>query len=271
MFGKLRAAVVVGVAALAIVVGGIGLVSANGQDGRRADPETVVNRFYKAYLDEIGPAGARRNPLVDGTFRDLPGLHPECIAQVDDLLAAFAASETPGGYDPFLQAQDVPEAIYTETAVVTGDTAYIPVTSSFAGHRFLVTLVRDNGTWRILKVTQRPEAVVTGFYGWYTHLEENPLVTGAYASRQDLTEGFIAEVAAALESFASGEARGGYDPILLAQDVPVEVRALPASYTDTGAKVKVEMLWGGNPTPTLRTVELTLGPNEWQISGIAAE
>lgn len=271
MFGKLRVAVVLGLATLAIVIGGIGLVSANGQDGRRADPEAVVNRFYKAYLAEIGTGEVRRNPLVEGTYRDMPGLHADCVAQVDDLLAAFAASETPGGYDPFLQAQDVPDAIYTESAIVAADRAYVPVTSSFAGHRFLVTLTREDGTWSMLRVTQRPEAVVAGFYGWYTHLEENPLVSGAYATRGDLTEGFRAEVAATLESFASGETPGGYDPILLAQDVPVEVRALPATFTEAGATVTLEMLWGGNPTPTLRTVELVLGPNEWQINGIVAE
>jgi hypothetical protein len=269
MSGKLRVVVLV-LVVLAIVGGGIGLVAAKGQDARRDDPEAVVNNFYKAYLDEVGAGESRRNLLVDGDYRDLPGLHPDCVTMVDELLASFAA-EVPGGYDPFLQAQDVPEAIYTEPAIVEGDRAYVPVTTSFAGHRFLVTLTREDGNWMILRITQRPEQTVANFYGWYTHLDENPLVSGAYTDRQDLSPAFIAEIAATLASFADSETPGGYDPILLAQDVPVEVRPQAAQFTKDGATVTVEMIWGGNPTPTLRTVELVLGPIGWQIDGIAAE
>ena len=132
MFGKMRAAVIVCITVMAVALGGIGLASASSRDGRATDPQAVVDRFYQDYLDAIGTGETRSNPLADGSYRQLAGLHPACIAQVDALLASFAAAEMPGAYDPFLLAQDIPTAIYTEEAIIEGDRAYVPVTSSFA-------------------------------------------------------------------------------------------------------------------------------------------
>ena len=269
MSGKMRGLLVVGLVVLAVASGSLGLVSAH--SARGGSPETVVGRFYEAYLEAHDTLEDRGNPLVDGSYRRMPGLHPDYVARVDALLASFAESETPGGYDPLLQAQDVPEAVYAEAAMIVDERAYVPVTSSFPGHRFLVTLVRQGGRWQILNVTATPEQVVASFYGWYTHQEENPLVTGAYGDRADLTPNFINQVDATLASFAENETPGGYDPVLLAQDVPVEIQARPATFTASGATVTVEMLWGGNPEPTLRQVTLILGEQGWQIDAVTAD
>jgi hypothetical protein len=270
MSGKKRfVQVAVVMVVVLVAAAGIGLAAAKAD--RDVDPETVVNRFYETYLDAVRSGEGPGNVLAEGGYREMAGLHPDWVAQVDALLKQFAESERPGGYDPFVMAQDVPEAIFTEPAVIDGETAYVPVTSSFAGHRFLVTLTRGDGTWLIRQITRQPQQVVTDFYLWYTHLDQNPLVTRAYADRRDLTDRFIEEVTTTLESFASGEIRGGYDPILLAQDRPSEVQVTDADLTAAGARVRVEMFWSGNPQPTMRQVTLVLGSAGWQIDGVAQD
>jgi hypothetical protein len=270
MSGKKRfAQVAVVVAVVVMAAAGIGLAAVRAD--RDVDPETVVNRFYESYLAAVRSGEGPGSVLAEGGYREMAGLHPDWVAQVDALLRQFAESERPGGYDPFLMAQDVPEAIFTEPAIVDGETAYVPVTSSFAGHRFLVTLTRIDGAWLIRRITRQPQQVVTDFYLWYTHLDQNPLVTRAYADRRDLTDRFVEEVTTTLDGFATGEVRGGYDPILLAQDVPNEVRATEVELTAAGARVMVEMLWSGNPQPTVRQVILVLGPTGWQIDSVAED
>ena len=115
-----------------------------------------------------------------------------------------------------------------------------------------------------------PEDAVNGFYAWYLgaidlQAGRNPLVDRAYRSSVFLSDDFVAEVDGLLDSFE----RGGYDPFLLAQDVPVKIVVGEATLTGDGASVAVEMFWGGNPTPSERTVALRLVDGEWKITGVS--
>ncbi len=112
-------------------------------------PAEVVQAFYGDYLSYIGEGDALRSPLVDGAYRNSPYLAPQLVAQVDELVAGFEG----GGFDPFLLAQDVPVEVTVGAAVVTGNTATVSVATSFAGHRFSVSLEKQaDGRWLITKI-----------------------------------------------------------------------------------------------------------------------
>lgn len=66
-----------------------------------------------------------------------------------------------------------------------------------------------------------PEEVVASFYAWYIDYPANPLVVGSYKVHEYLTDAFCARVEETLASLKNGQ--GGFDPILLAQDVPESV------------------------------------------------
>lgn len=116
-----------------------------------------------------------------------------------------------------------------------------------------------------------PAQVVTNFYDWYLGYirgEEglrNPLVDGAYRDCGYLTGGFIDEIDQTLASFD----KGGFDPILMAQDVPERVEVGEATVTGNQASVKIHMFWGNNPTPSERTVNLVLVDGGWKIDSIS--
>jgi hypothetical protein len=54
----------------------------------------------------------------------------------------------------------------------------------------------------------------------------------------------------------------------LAQDLPVAVETTPGILSGDEATVVVAMYWGGNPTPSERTVVLELMDGRWQIVDI---
>ena len=132
----------------------------------------------------------------------------------------------------------------------------------------LVTLTRASGRWQILAVNPMPENVVAGFYNWYIRYEGSPLVDGAYADHPNLTQGYIARVDESLTAMQA-ENKGGADPILLAQDVPVEIQTAAGGLSATEATVKLGLVWGGNPTPSERIVTLAFDDRQWKIDGIA--
>jgi len=116
-----------------------------------------------------------------------------------------------------------------------------------------------------------PAQVVTNFYNWYLGYirgEEglrNPLVDGAYRDCGYLTGGFVDEIEQTLASFD----KGGFDPILMAQDVPERVQVGEVMVTSDEASVKVQMFWGNNPTPSERIVKLVLVDGSWKIDAIS--
>lgn len=117
--------------------------------------------------------------------------------------------------------------------------------------------------------TMAPDDVVTEFYGGYLdyigegEMRRNPLVDRAYRSSEFLSEDFIAEID---ELLASNQLF--FDPILLAQDVPVKVEAGETTVSGGEVSVVVAMFWGGNPTPSERIVTLKMVDGEWKIAGV---
>jgi hypothetical protein len=117
--------------------------------------------------------------------------------------------------------------------------------------------------------TMAPDDVVAEFYAGYLdyigagEVRQNPLVDRAYRSSEFLSDSFIAEID---ELLASNQLF--FDPILLAQDVPVKVEAGEATVSDDEASVVVEVFWGGNPTPSERIVTLKMVEGQWKITGV---
>jgi hypothetical protein len=151
----MKGRLMVGVALAALlVVGGVaamGLPAAQATDG--PTPDAVVSGFYEWYLDYIGEAGERRNPLVDRAYRTSEFLSEGFVAKVDEQLAS--AEHFLG--DPFLMAQDVPVKVEVGAAEVEGDEASVLVEMTWGGNpvpsKRMVNLVRVDGEWRIDQVT----------------------------------------------------------------------------------------------------------------------
>jgi hypothetical protein len=146
----------------ALVLSTLALVAALGLSGcgpvpeaaaDEAAAEVVVEDFYTWYLNYIGDraSGEFRNPLVDGAYRESEQLDPAFVESVDELLGSFEF----GAYDPFLCAQDIPEEIFVGEAEVDGDSALVPVETSFAGHAFEVSLSQLDGQWKIADIVCR--------------------------------------------------------------------------------------------------------------------
>jgi hypothetical protein len=113
-------------------------------------PQEVVEVFYGDYLSYIGAGDTLRNPLAEGMYRESPYLAASFVTHVDRLVAGFKD----GGFDPFLLAQDVPERVIAGEAIVTGNTAVVPVTTSFQGHHYAVNLAKQtDGRWLITSIT----------------------------------------------------------------------------------------------------------------------
>lgn len=115
-----------------------------------------------------------------------------------------------------------------------------------------------------------PEQVVADFYDWYLgyigkgETMRNPLVDGVYRECGYLTDDFVTEIDETLASFD----QGAFDPILMAQDVPERIDVGASDVAGDKATVTVEMYWGGNPTPTERTVTLFKIDGAWKIAGV---
>jgi hypothetical protein len=120
-------------------------------------------------------------------------------------------------------------------------------------------------------ILELPQDVVSGFYGWYLKYIDhggemrNPLVDGAYRERDELAPAFVGEIDRILATMD----KGGYDPILMAQDIPERIVVGKATVTGDAAQVKIEMFWHGNPTPSERTVTLSLAEGRWVITGVS--
>jgi hypothetical protein len=262
--GLVVLALLSGSAALA-ASGPLSVGDAQAQVEEQPLPEQVVSDFYEWYLDSVDPA-AGQNPLVDRVYRSSDLLSEEFVAEVDAVLDSFER----GGYDPFLLAQDIPASFEVGEAALSDETAYVRVETSFEGHAFLVGLKQVDGVWKINAVDPTPEVVVGGFYDRYlAYIDRdggamrNPLVDGFYRECPELSDQFIASVD---EALASGFRA---DPILLAQDIPVEVVAGRADPRGDEARVVVEMYWGGNPEPSKRNVTVQRTDGRWQISDVA--
>jgi hypothetical protein len=195
-------------------------------------PAQVVADFYDWYLNYARTA----NPLVDKAYHGHPYVAEGFAGRVDEILASFEV----GGYDPFLCAQDVPERVGLDGVFMNGPTPNVLVRTTFPGHYFTVDLrASGDGSWQISNVTCNvaPDGLAKAFYTWYlayvgdtaTGELRNPLVDGAYRRSGFLSNAFSARV----NEIVAGFERGGYDPFLLAQDVPTAVSVDPGFLSDT--------------------------------------
>ncbi|MCL4264030.1 MAG: DUF3828 domain-containing protein [Anaerolineae bacterium] len=216
-------------------------------------PEDVVVAFYDWYLDYIGDLSSDdfRNPLVDKAYHDAPYLTASFVGHIDELLASF----TGGGYDPFLCAQAVPTEMTPDVTCARSDMASVVMRSSFANHLLTVDLRPEGESWVITNITcaHDPASIATTFYTWYLGyigncgLEEmrNPLADKAYQGHPLLAESFVQEV----DKLLAGFDQGGYDPFLLAQDVPQDFSVDPSVEADTAV---VHLQFGPDSVKHLR-------------------
>lgn len=109
-------------------------------------PEQVTQDFYTWYIGYAQTA----NPLVDKAYRNSEALTRDFVARLDEFTAG------PMMFDPLLCAQDVPASVSAADAEVTGATATVHVTTSFAGHAFDVRLTQEGNAWKIAEVICAP-------------------------------------------------------------------------------------------------------------------
>jgi hypothetical protein len=203
-------------------------------------PEEAARAFYDWYLAYIGDPGSDtfRNPMVDRAYRDSVQLTDDFIRKMDELLASWESEYGGILHDPFLCAQDIPTEIVVESVFYSGETANVLVSTSFIDHYITLDVQEDDGIWRVADITCVDSAVgsVKAFYTWYLAYiggqngaeRRNPLVDGAYRQSPLLTPAYIAQVDETLASFD----KGGFDPILLAQDVPQGFTVEPGPAAD---------------------------------------
>lgn len=111
-----------------------------------------------------------------------------------------------------------------------------------------------------------PQAVVDRFYRWYIGYPGNPLADREYRQSPYLSEDFIREVDDLLASFD----RGGFDPFLLAQDIPSHYEVGDARVSGNEATVIVLLTFGGEGSaPIEREVTLRLIDGAWRINAVA--
>jgi hypothetical protein len=205
-------------------------------------PQQVTENFYNWYLEAIGDRsdGSFTNPLVTGLYQQSDYLTANFVASIDEVVAGFDQ----GGFDPILQAQDIPERIDVQEPSLKDMTATVVVLRYWGGNPdptpMTVHLIQENGRWLIDNVTaleiptanqpaepETADAVVRAFYSWYLGYFgdpagdnfRNPLVDKAYRDTPYLTESFVQHIDELLQSFNGA----GYDPFLCAQDIPTEM------------------------------------------------
>ena len=117
--------------------------------GAEAEPEEVVEGFYRWYLDYISTTG---NPLVEQAYHQNDMLSQAMVQRVDEIIASFEK----GGYDPFLCAQDVPESFEIISSSTSDGTSRVNVMTSF-GNRLDVDLILISGEWKIKMIQCDPK------------------------------------------------------------------------------------------------------------------
>jgi hypothetical protein len=237
--------------------------------GRQATgpgPEEAVEAFYNAYLAYAKTA----NPMVDRGYRQMPGLSAEFVSEMDALFEGG-----PIYFDPFLCAQDVPVGVSVGAPRVEGQQATVEVATFWYGNPMAslltVQLVQSGGAWQITGISCDPGAqrplepgeTVLAFYSVYLERasRENPLVTGSYADMPFLSAEFVADVREAL----AGMQGGGFDPSLLAQDVPMWVAVEAEQVDGDRALVTVASSFEGHRL----AVELVRRNNAWEILSVS--
>lgn len=108
-----------------------------------------------------------------------------------------------------------------------------------------------------------PGEVVLGFYNWYLGYEGNALVDGAYRDQAVASPEFAQTVQERLDSFE----KGGYDPILCAQDQPGTVEVGMVTISGDRAEVAVSTSFEGHSFRVLLAAE----EQSWQITDVVCD
>lgn len=257
--------VIVTVAVLGVAVATAGQVLQRGATAG-AEPQQVVQGFYDRLLAQEG------NYLVSKEYYQWDELSPALARHVDETVEGFYG----GGYDPLLCAQDRPLRVMVSETARQGAEATMTVTSLWAGNpvasNFEVQVRQERGGWRMVAVHcdrswHAPlDAAQTAqaFYDLYLDASSrrNLLASGAYRDMPFLTAEFVAQV----DELIAGFDRGGYDPFLLAQDLPSEMRVQSAEVQGDAAQVVVQSSLGHRVL-----VSLAARDGHWWIHGIAPQ
>lgn len=265
------------VLSLSIVLAGCRLIKPGGEspaeESSVISPVQVTEQFYTWYMNYgVGGKGETGSPLYDGAYRTSPYLSAGCVAEID----AALANPGQGGVDPFLQAQGFPQSYSFEEDFTAGDVACVifrQQTGPETSHDLTIDLIKEGNSWKIHKIRagnpHTPQGTTQLFYEWYidyAHNQANPLVDGIYKTSPYLNPVFITLVSETVSGFESG----GYDPILLAQDIPDSISVQPAVVNGSRASVVVERYWSGSPTPSPITVHLEANGGYWLIVNVSA-
>jgi hypothetical protein len=180
-----------------------------------------------------------RNPMVDKAYHDTPYLTESFVGHIDELLEGFHSETGGAGYDPFLCAQAIPTEMTPDVTFARNGTSSVVVRSSFPNHMVTVDLRPEGESWVITNITcaMDPSGVAIAFYTWYlgyigdraTGDFRNPLVDEAYHDQPLLSESWIKSVDETLAGFD----RGGFDPFLMAQDIPQDFSVDPGMVEGT--------------------------------------
>ncbi|MFP4394896.1 MAG: hypothetical protein ACLFTI_06490 [Anaerolineales bacterium] len=117
-------------------------------------------------------------------------------------------------------------------------------------------------------VSAGPGEVVEAFYTSWLAYEGNPLVDEIYQSNPHLSDAAEQKIAGIIASFE----RGGYDPVLCAQDWPEHFVFETPAVTGDVATTTVHGVWNaGTDFESLNDIAVTLGliEGQWQITDIA--
>ncbi len=222
-------------------------------------PDEVVLEYYRWYQDSIGveQGGDSGSPLQDRAYQQSQYLSNPFIKQIDRVLETNQFD----GYDPILCSRDVPDEIRILGTFQIDNHAKVAVGSSIPGHFFTVETDKKWGQWKITGVTcgSSPAGLTNVFYTWYLgYLDRsdggefnNPLVDQAYQNSGMLSNDYIRMVNAALSS----STRGGFDPILRAQDIPTNFYVVGPGPTDQSALVY--LVFGSDFTKILQVEVIT--------------
>lgn len=120
--------------------------------------------------------------------------------------------------------------------------------------------------WKQVSFT--PKQVVEKFYNqWISYSGEpvtrNPMADRIYQTSEYVTDDLVKKIDSILASFQGG----GYDPVLCAQNIPVNVNFREATVSGKNSEVIVSEDFGGQVKKV--KVSLRLINSEWKISDIA--
>lgn len=122
-----------------------------------------------------------------------------------------------------------------------------------------------------------PEGVVESLYGWYidyagydpeTDTMNNPLVDGAYKTREEVAPEMVQRIEEAIAPF---DGYSGYDPVLCAQDIPQSFTVGEAAVSGKSASVVVTEIWNAGTEyefTSALTVRLSLMDGQWKIAEV---